>query len=218
MSGIARRRANAAARDSPGYRERVTEIRRAAGRVFHERGFHATTLSDVAEAAQMDRATLYYYVGSKQQLFRDVVSEAVKANIEAAEELAEDPRSSPEKVRALIEQLMNSFEEHFPFMYVMIQEDATKLGMDSAGDDEWLATFREWNARYFSAIATVIDGGLKDGSLSSTLPVRVIANALVGMITSSRAWFTPGGPMSATEVAAGMSQLFLDGLIAPVRH
>lgn len=214
MSGIAKRRAAAAAINNPAYQERVDEIRRAAGRVFHERGFHATTLSDVAEAAEMDRATLYYYVGSKQQLFRDVVSEAVTANIAAAEGLVGEPVPTLQKVTVLIEQLMGSFERHFPFMYVVIQEDASKLGVDEDGDDEWLATFREWNARYFAAVSSVIAEGVENGSLSSSLPVRVIANALIGMVTSSRAWFTPEGPMNAVEVARGMAQIFLHGLAA----
>ena len=75
MSEIAKRRAAAAAsaENNPAYREKQEAIRRAAGKVFHQRGFHATKLNDVAESAGVDRASLYYYVGSKEQLFRDVV-------------------------------------------------------------------------------------------------------------------------------------------------
>jgi AcrR family transcriptional regulator len=211
MSAIGRRRAAARAKNDPAYRERVDEIRRAAAAVFHERGFHATTIADVAEAAQMDRATLYYYVGSKQQLFRDVVAEATTRNIEGAETIAASGGSTAEKVSALVHQLMESFEAHFPYMYVIIQEDANRLG-DTVGDDQWLATFQEWNARYFRAVSAVVEEGLRNGDLRSALPVRVIANALVGLVTSSRAWFTPNGPMSASEVASGMTEMILGGL------
>jgi len=61
MSGIAGRRAAAAAAadSNPAYREKQELIRQAASRVFHQRGFHATKLHDVAAEAGVDRASLY---------------------------------------------------------------------------------------------------------------------------------------------------------------
>jgi AcrR family transcriptional regulator len=218
MSEIAkRRRAAAATADTnAAYTERVTLIRQAASRVFHERGFHATKLSDVADAAGLDRSSLYYYVGSKQQLFRDVVSEAVTANIASAEGILNEPTPAVEKLTSLIIDLMRSFERHFPFMYVLVKEDVKKLTSESNGaaknDAEWLSTLRDWNERYFTVVRQIIREGIADGSLKSTLPAGVVANCMIGMVTSSGAWFTPGGPLDAEEVGAGMAQLFLSGL------
>jgi len=218
LSEIAKRRkaAAATAETNAAYAERVALIRQAASRVFHERGFHATKLNDVAEAAGLDRSSLYYYVGSKQQLFRDVVSEAVSANIASAESVLAEQITAVEKVERLITDLMRSFERHFPFMYVLVKEDVKKLGSEgngsSKGDAEWLSTLRDWNERYFAVVRQIIREGLADGSLKSALPAGVLANCLIGLVNSSGAWFAPGGPMDAEEVGAGMAQLFLSGL------
>jgi AcrR family transcriptional regulator len=216
MSSIASRRAAAAASaaDSPAYQERRDAIRAAAGRVFHRKGFAATKLTDVAEEAGMDRASLYYYIGSKEQLFREVVSDAAVANIEEAERIAADDLPVPEKLASLIESLMTSFERHYPFLYVLVQEDFQKLNHSDVADDEWRSVLREWNERYFNAVKSIVANGLRSGELTSPLPPGIIANTLIGMVDSTQMWFQPNGVMDAGEIAAGMAQMVLGGLVA----
>lgn len=50
----------------------------ATAKVFKERGSRGTTLSLVAEKMGADRASLYCYVGSKDELFQDQSSSAPK--------------------------------------------------------------------------------------------------------------------------------------------
>jgi TetR/AcrR family transcriptional regulator, cholesterol catabolism regulator len=216
MSGIARRRAAAAADadNKPAYQERVETIRRAAGRVFHQRGFHATKLNDIAAEAGVDRASLYYYVGSKEQLFRDVVSEAVTANIAATKQIVESELPASEKLVQIIRELMGSFENYYPYMYVFVQEDFVKLDDQAVGDSEWLATVRDWNSSYFRLVRGVINEGLGDGDLRSPLPAGIVANCLIGMMNYSNLWFRPEGLLDAEEIARGMARLVLDGLRA----
>jgi TetR/AcrR family transcriptional regulator, cholesterol catabolism regulator len=218
MSEISRRRAARAAADSPGYTERVLAIREAAVRVFRARGFQAATLNDVAEEAGMSRAALYYYVGSKEQLFRDVVSEAVTVNIADAEEVAARDLPADRKLALLIELLMESFERHYPYLYVFVQEDFSKLGGESArAHGSWEATIQDWNKRYLDLVKQVVADGIASGELRTTLPPGVVANCLIGMTNSSHAWFRPHGLMDATEIGAGMARMILDG-IRPARQ
>ena len=69
QSGIGRRRAAALAEGSAAYAERRAEIIAAAAKVFREKGYRGTSLADVAESLDTDRASLYYYIGSKEELF-----------------------------------------------------------------------------------------------------------------------------------------------------
>jgi TetR/AcrR family transcriptional regulator, cholesterol catabolism regulator len=217
MSSIGSRRAAAAATaaDSPAYQERRDAIRAAAGRVFHRKGFVATKLTDVAEEAGMDRASLYYYVGSKEQLFREVVSDAAVANIEDAERIAATELPAREKLTRLIESLMTSFERHYPYLYVLVQEDFQKLNRSGVADDEWRAVLREWNERYFAAVKSIVAQGMRSGELRSSLPPGIIANTLIGMVDSTHMWFQPNGMMDAAEIAAGMAEMVLGGLESP---
>jgi AcrR family transcriptional regulator len=213
MSDIGRRRAARAAADSPGYTERVLAIREAAVRVFRAKGFRVASLNDVAEEVGMSRASLYYYVGSKEELFRDVVSEAVVSNIEAAEKVAAQDLPAYSKLARLIELLMESFERHYPYLYVFVQEDFSKLGGEAEGTGEpWETTVQGWNRRYFELVRQVIADGVAEGQLRTPLPAGVVANCVIGMTNSSHAWFRPNGLMDATEVGAGMARMVLTGL------
>lgn len=213
MSDIGRRRAARAAADSAGYTERVLAIREAAVRVFRAKGFRVASLNDVAEEMGMSRASLYYYVGSKEELFRDVVSEAVTANIEAAEKVVAQDLPADRKLASLIELLMTSFERHYPYLYVFVQEDFSKLGGDVEGaSGPWETTVQDWNRRYFDLVKQVVADGVAGGELRTALPAGVVANCVIGMTNSSHAWFRPNGLMDAAEVGAGMASMVLTGL------
>lgn len=217
MSEIAKRRAAAAAtaESNPAYQERMELIRRAAGKVFHQRGFRGTKLNDIAAEAGVDRASLYYYVGSKEQLFRDVVSEAVTANIAAAHEVMEMDLPAADKLSMMIQSLMTSFEKHFPYMYVFVQEDVAKLATEGTADTGWAETVQAWTTDYFQLIRTTIADGIADGSFQTPLPAGVAANCIIGMLNYSNLWFQPNGLMDADEIGKGISQLLIDGLRAP---
>lgn len=53
---------------------RLARIRRAGARVFAELGYERATMERVAEAAELGKATLYYYFPTKQALFADIIS------------------------------------------------------------------------------------------------------------------------------------------------
>src|SRR6266540_3565796 len=93
---------------------RRAEIVRAAATVFRAKGVAATSIDDVARAAGADRATLYYYVGSKNELFQEVVLSAVVGNIELAERIAAGDDSPTAKLEALILGVMASYAEFYP--------------------------------------------------------------------------------------------------------
>jgi hypothetical protein len=111
---------------------------------------------------------------------------------------------------------MTSFERHFPYLYVLVQEDFQKLNHHAdQADSEWMSVLREWNDRYVNAVKSVVSQGLRSGELRSSLPPGIIANALIGMMDSSHMWFRPNGMMDAAEIGAGMADMLLDGLAGP---
>ncbi len=94
QSGISRRRAAALAEGGAAYAERRAEIIATAARIFREKGFRGASLADVAESLGTDRASLYYYIGSKEELFHEIVRGAAEANAQQAEAIrdGEGPR------------------------------------------------------------------------------------------------------------------------------
>ena len=78
--------------------ERRAELARTAARLFAERGFHGTSMGDIAEAMGIQKASLYSLTSSKQQLLYDVVSSGAQAFQTALDDV-EDDAHAVERVR-----------------------------------------------------------------------------------------------------------------------
>jgi AcrR family transcriptional regulator len=74
---------------------RDQEILRAALAVFTEKGFHGTTMLDVASRAGASKTTLYNRFESKEVLFRALVAWGTRQGIDALEAIVSDPTLDP---------------------------------------------------------------------------------------------------------------------------
>jgi TetR/AcrR family transcriptional regulator, cholesterol catabolism regulator len=209
-SDIGRRRAAALREGTADYQKRRREIARAAARVFNERGFQGTSVSAVAEAMGTDRASLYYYISSKEELFDEVVREASEANVARAEAIRDSAKPAPEKLRALIVELMCSYEEHYPLLYVYIREDLRQTGGKRTA---WSKHMQGLNRRYEDAVISIVSDGFDEGSLRRVGPPRVVAFGIMGMTNWTNRWFNPErSEISGEEIGLAYADIVLAGL------
>ena len=209
-SGIGRRRKAAQGDGREAYQERRREIIEAAATVFKKNGFQGSSIADVAHALNTDRATLYYYIGSKNELFDEVVTEAVEANVARAEAIRDSDAPAPEKLRTLIESLMESYADHYPFLYVYIQENLSQVAPKRSA---WAARMRSHNKRYEEAVVEIIQQGYDARTLRETGPAWLVAYGIIGMVAWSNRWFDPARTKApAEEIGRTFADLVLDGL------
>lgn len=209
-SNIGRRRAAARTEGRESYVKRRAEVLVAAANVFRERGYHATSMTEVAEVLNTDRATLYYYIGSKDELFQEVVRSALQANAKVADEIVESGGSPRDRLSRLIEALMVSYESNHPYLFVYVQENLSSVG---AGASDWANEMSAYSTRFARAVARVIHQGVDDGSFRDVGDVAVATSAILGMVNWSHRWFEPGKGAPAAQVGAIMSGLALHGIL-----
>jgi TetR/AcrR family transcriptional regulator, cholesterol catabolism regulator len=209
-SKIARRRLSALADGSPEYKVKRDEIVQMAARLFKEKGYKSTTLAHIAEYAGVDRATLYYYVGGKAELFREAMQEMVDRNAAEAQRVYRDPTMNPrEKLAYLVEWLMVSYEENYPHMFVYIQEEMHQVAAESSA---WAQAMVRHTKRWETIVIKLINEGVEQGHLRADIPASVAANALFGMLNWSHRWFKPGGKRDAREIAAHFCAIYFGGM------
>ena len=212
-SGIGRRRAAALDEGSPAYQERRAEIITAAGEIFKRNGYRGTTINDIAAAVEMDRATVYYYVGGKEELFHQAVGDAVARNCLAAEAIVQGAGTATDKLRTLVIDLMVSYEHAYPFLYVYIQEDLGHIVRDRS---QWARTMNRFNKRYENAVVAIVEDGVEDGTFHTDTQPWVIAYGIIGMVAWSNRWFNPNETtVSAREIGAAYADTLLGGLVRP---
>ncbi|MDP9434334.1 MAG: TetR family transcriptional regulator [Actinomycetota bacterium] len=211
-SAIARRRAAARQEGSAAYLERRREIVTAAARVFKEKGLQGANLGDVAAAAGADRASLYYYVESKEELFHEVVREAVEANLAEAVAIRDGGGTAPEKIRSLIRALMRSYDANYPIVYVYIQENLSRVPDEHAG---WASTMRRVNKDYERVVIELVERGIEEGTIRPVASPWIVAYGLLGMLGWTNRWYTPDGRASADEIAETFADAVLLGIVVP---
>lgn len=206
-SRIARRRASAKADGGAAYQEKRREVISTATEVFREKGFSATTLNDIAAAVGTDRASLYYYIGSKRELFEEIVRDAVVENVEQVEKIRDATGDAAEKVTSLISVLMESYTRNYPILYVYIQEDMTQL----SGKSTWVTDMRSLDKRYTQAVVEIIQQGIDSGEFESVASAQIIAFGLIGMMNWTHRWYRPD-KYDHAEISSAYAGIFLGGL------
>jgi AcrR family transcriptional regulator len=208
VSSISSRRKNARKAGDDDYEKRRAKLVEVAALVFREKGFNAANVDDIAKRAGIDRASIYYYYKGKKELFREMVEQAITGNVERAEEIMAAPDSPGIKLRRLITTLFQSYERHYPYLYVYVQEDMTRLMSDQSA---WSRNIRTLSKRFDLATTGIIEDGLETGEFRSSGDAKVLAAGVIGMCNWSHRWFEPGRH-SAEAVATALADMVLQGL------
>jgi AcrR family transcriptional regulator len=210
-SNISRRRRTAQSDGSTDYAAKRVELLRIATKLFKERGFQSTKLADVAQAAGLDRASIYYYVSSKEELFHESVEGVLDESMKLARKLlADEQLRSIERLHRIYVALMVSYEENYPATFVYIQEQMHQV----AGDEtSWAQEIMKKTRSFDQILLGFIRGAVEAGDLRTDLPPRLIENALFGMLNWTHRWFVPGGGMSGKEVGEALWSIFTSGTL-----
>lgn len=210
-SNIGRRRAVAQEGASANYVDRRQEILRAAAEVFKRRGFGRTTLNDVANETGIDRASLYYYFASKEELFQELVMDAVEMNLTIATAIRDGPGTAAEKLRRLVEEIMQKYASQYPVLYVLIQENLRHVAPEHSG---WAARMRELTHEYENVVIELVETGRTDGTLRPIAPAWLIAYGILGTVSWTHRWFNPSrSAVSADEIGGAYAEMLLEGLV-----
>lgn len=186
------------------YEDKRLAVLAAAAELFVTRGFHGTTLSDVAARLNVTKPAIYYYFSSKDE----ILVECTKRALEATEAFcAEDDR------------LAGTGRERLARFMVWYAENATTpFGMclmRIAEQDVEPETQKQLTAAkrtIYRRLRQLVDLGLEDGSIAPC-DARVAAFTIAGAIGWTSHWYRPGGPLSARDAAERVTALLLQGLV-----
>jgi len=190
--------------------ERREQLFAVALELFADRGYRATTMDDIAEAAGVTKPLVYQHFSSKRALYLELVesvsAELLGAIAEAAAR-ADGPRQQVELGFSAYFRMVVTHEAAFRLLY----------GRDDADDQELGDALRRVEDAIAEAIDPLIDAGLEPGHR------RFLAYAVVGMAEgASRQWLARrraagdggghGAETEADRLAARLANLAWAGL------
>jgi AcrR family transcriptional regulator len=209
---IGMRRSAAGKESRASYSNRRQEIAEAAVRVFNRLGYKGTSLSAVATELGVDRATLYYYFSSKEQMFDETVRAVIEGNDELVRRIAASAISPNQKLRELVTSMMISYATNYPLLYIYIREDLSHV---SDKRSTWSAEMRALNRSIEQSIIAIIEQGYSDGSFRRVGSARTVAYGILGMLNWTHRWYKPDRSEPADEIGRVFAELVLSGLEPP---
>lgn len=180
-----------------------TAVLRAAVQMFNERGFHATSLDDVAARLGISKRTIYHYLRNKDQ----VLLECIMIGLEQLLQAAADARSQPGSGRDRLVKFLHRYAE--------INMDDFGRCVIRTGEEvlarENLPRYRALKREIDAAMRAMIQEAVADGSVAA-VDVRMATFALAGALNWPARWHDPEGPMSPAEIASSLVEALMGGL------
>lgn len=182
-------------------RPREAELLQAATRLFRRRGFHATSMQDLAEALGMNRGSLYHYIESKDDLLWRIISGALERLDQRVRPILDADGPAVERLRAAIGAHLAFAAEHGDEL-ALVQIELRSLGAQQRLEivDRRDAYERLWRR--------ALEQALVDGALRPT-DVRLTGIAILSACNWFTQWYRPDGPMSVDQIATAFADLFL---------
>jgi len=181
-----------------------TSILNAAVKLFGERGYHATSLQDIIEAAGCSKGAFYHYFESKEDLVRIIHDTYLDHLLAHAEHVTSKPGSPLEKLASIFRHQLESLATYRDYMAVFNQESRfltqRKFALVQAKRD-----------RYVSAIQALVREAIRQGYLREDLDPTIFTFALLGTFNWAFRWFRPGKPKSAEEMAGILFSMLIEG-------
>jgi AcrR family transcriptional regulator len=212
VSELARKRQRANLEPSKAYAARRKILITGAAEVFRAKGLSDTTLHDIGASIGVDRATLYYYFGSKEQLFRAVILESIGNVLQRAEEICAGPGCARGRLAALMNHVVCSFEEHYPSLHIFVQEDMRRLESSSEATSQEARRLAELADVYMAMLEDLIREGVDGGEFRNLHDPSHVAQIIQGGVNWMHRWFNPSEEVSAAELAQVFVSILLDGL------
>jgi TetR/AcrR family transcriptional regulator, cholesterol catabolism regulator len=182
-------------------RPREAELRRTATRLFRERGFHATSMQDLAEAMGMNRGSLYHYIESKDDLLWWIVADTMDDLRAYVEPVLGHDAPAAERLRGAIGAHLQFAADRADEM-ALVQIELRSLSPERRAQLVALRDAYEgcWRAALESAVA--------EGSIRET-DVRLTGIAILSACNWFTQWYRPDGPLGVHEIASSFADLFL---------
>lgn len=179
------------------------EVVAAGATVFRQHGYHQARMDAVASALGITKASLYYYVDSKEALLFEIVEAPYREAVAHAEDTAGSDLSAADRVRAIIRQHLGATERHYPAISIYLASS------DLPVPDE----MRRLDRRYSKALRSIMLEGMRDGSFRVHDPAVAVLS-VIGMCNWFAVRFRPSDGWDVHEVAEEFAATCLLGLAA----
>ena len=181
---------------------RRNELTRQAARLFAEKGYHGTSIGEIAEAMGVQKGSLYAHISSKQDLLYETMAEGAHA-FHAGLDAIPDDAPATEKIRLALRSHLQVVSDQLDVATVFVQEWRY---LEGERREEIVAERR----RYEERIRALFREGRDLGELRTDLDDATAALLALSAANWAYTWLQPG--RDTDELADRFYALLVDGM------
>lgn len=178
-----------------------------AAALFRSQGYAGTSIRELAALLGIRNASLYYYMGKKEDLLYAICVDSLRRIHEGATRAISGDLTPLERVKALI-------RAHLTTTLEDADKHATMLVELRALSPERRAEVLRLRDSYEALVAEVISHAQAAGALRSDVGPKYLTLALFNLLNRTIFWFKPQGELTPGDLADLLGTLFLDGAAA----
>ncbi len=186
-------------RDPDSKRDAVLHV---AVRLFLERGFWRTSLTEVAETLNVTKPALYHYFRNKEEIYLECYRRGISLIEANLSSLRACGASGLEKVTAFIYSYAMVIAGDFG--RCVVRQDDRELSHKARGE------VRSYKRSIDRDLRRFIEEGVQDGTIRPC-DVKLTAFSIAGAVNSLALWFDPSGDLTAQQVAAAFTKTLTEG-------
>jgi AcrR family transcriptional regulator len=177
-------------------------VRAAALALFAERGYHGTGIRQLADATGLSSASLYHYMGTKEDLLVDLMRASLTRLVDAGAAITADPALGPrERLEALVGLHVRTHAAA-PDETRVVDDEVRALSAEARRE---VIALRD---RYERLWQESIDAGVADATFHVNDPA-LVRRALLEMCSGVARWWTPEGALDLDALAGEYAGLAL---------
>jgi AcrR family transcriptional regulator len=173
-------------------------------RVFRERGYEGSSLEQIARAAGITKASIYYHVRSKEELLARGVGRALDALFAVVDEPEAKRGAAVERLRYLVRRTIEITVERLPEVALLI-----RVRGNTRVERRVLERRREFDR----IVSETMVEAQREGGLRADIDPRLATRLLFGMLNSMTEWYRPQGELGAEGIAEAVNRIAFEGLI-----
>jgi AcrR family transcriptional regulator len=183
---------------------RKQQIMQESATLFRQKGYEATTMRDIALAVDMEAASLYHHIKSKEQILDEICFEMAQKMLDAIKEVNDIYFNAEERlcmaIRNHVLTITNNINYSAAFMHEWRSLSAERL-----------TAFMALRDTYENEMKQILRDGLNE-DIFEDVDLKFASLTILSTLNWVVEWYKPGGEMTPEQIADKLSDFILGGL------
>lgn len=182
------------------------DILSAAIHLFQQKGYHATSMQDIADAVGLQKGSLYHYISGKEDLLVVIIHDVLSQYTARLSEIRSMDLPVRQRLEMAVRFHLHGIADNLGMLTIFLRESY-------ACNEEQQKQIHEESATYNRMFEELFQEGIDAGEIRN-MEAKLAARIMLGACNWLYRWYEPDGPKSVGEVADQFVSILFHGVEA----